>query len=76
VREKRGGKAMFDVDTPVYVRDESIRLLEFGARVARHIAQHRPRLARVPQLLNEAVIGVAAARQRSTKEAPRTGTRR
>jgi hypothetical protein len=65
---------MFGNDTPDDARDESVRLLERGAFVARptspvisRIIQECVQLARVPQLLNEAVVGVAVARQQDQK---------
>jgi hypothetical protein len=59
--------ALFDDDLPDDARDESLRLLlEFGARgfdfnrpCVLRIVRELAALARVPQLLNEAVVGVA-----------------
>ncbi|KAG1674685.1 hypothetical protein FOA52_007209 [Chlamydomonas sp. UWO 241] len=63
--------ALFDDDQPDDVRDESIRLLlEHGASavpynspVMSRIIREVFAMARVPQRLNEAVLGVAIARQ-------------
>ncbi|KAG1665035.1 hypothetical protein FOA52_003210 [Chlamydomonas sp. UWO 241] len=60
-------KEMFDQDQPDDVRDECVcLLLEHGARALRadrlivsRIIRDRLRLARVPQLINEAVVGMA-----------------
>jgi hypothetical protein len=64
-------KELFDDDTPDDDRDECVRLLlEMGAnsfdarrpvfsRIIRELAQ----MARVPQLINDAVVGMAFAKQ-------------
>jgi hypothetical protein len=70
--------AMLGIDQPDDVRDECIRLLFFfffferGAchppsPVVSRIIQEGMQLARVPQLLNEAVLGVAFSRQQDQK---------
>jgi hypothetical protein len=66
---------MFRHDQPDYVRDECLCLMELGARVpgvpglclrsspvVSRIIQERFLLARVPQLINEAVVGLAVMR--------------
>jgi hypothetical protein len=65
---------MFGDDQPDDACDECIRLpLERGARaesdspVVWRIICEYAQLARVPQLLNEAVVGVAIARQQDHK---------
>jgi hypothetical protein len=69
---------LFDDDQPDDTRDECIRLLllelERGARAAlpgspviSRIIREYALMARVPQLLNEAVLGVAIARQQDQK---------
>ncbi|KAG1677157.1 hypothetical protein FOA52_000963 [Chlamydomonas sp. UWO 241] len=63
--------ALFDDNQPDDVRDECIRLLlEFGARgfdfnrpCVMRIVRELAALARVPQLLNKAVVGAALAQQ-------------
>ncbi|KAG1668153.1 hypothetical protein FOA52_005145 [Chlamydomonas sp. UWO 241] len=63
---------LFDDDHPNDARDECIRLLiEFGAdcfslprrAVVARIIRECVALARVPQLVNEAIVGIAVARQ-------------
>jgi hypothetical protein len=65
-------KEMFEDDQPDDVRDECVcMLLEFGARVSNtttnpcvsRIIREVFAMARVPQRINEAVLGIAAARQ-------------
>ncbi|KAG1674959.1 hypothetical protein FOA52_014754 [Chlamydomonas sp. UWO 241] len=69
---------MFGSDRTVVVRDECIRLLlERGADVFQvplacrpvvsRIIQESVQLARVPQLVNEAIVGLAIARQQDQK---------
>jgi hypothetical protein len=62
---------LFDIDQPNNARDECVRLLlehgsagyDPGSPVVRRIISECVALARAPQLLNEAVMGVAIARQ-------------
>jgi hypothetical protein len=71
--EEEQEQTLFDDDQPDAARDESIRLLlEHGATpyvvranspIMLRIIREAFALARVPQLLNEAVLGVAIARQ-------------
>ncbi|KAG1667350.1 hypothetical protein FOA52_001408 [Chlamydomonas sp. UWO 241] len=76
--EGEGRMKLFDDDHPNDARDECIRLLlERGAAifevplicrpVVARIIRERAQLARVPQLLNEAVLGVAIARPHDQK---------
>ena len=73
---------LFDVDQPNDARDECVRLLlELGAGgynpdspVMRRIIRDRFALARAPQLLNEAVIGVAIARRQRCEPMRRRAT--
>ncbi|KAG1677358.1 hypothetical protein FOA52_010737 [Chlamydomonas sp. UWO 241] len=70
--QEEGRAGLFDDDQPDDARDECVRLLlELGAQcgviadtpVVSRIIREVFTMARVPQLLNEAVLGVAIARQ-------------
>jgi hypothetical protein len=81
-QEVEEGEGLFDDDRPDDARDECVRiLLERGAAifevplvcrpVVSRIIQEGMQLARVPQLVNEAIVGLAVARQPDQK--PRDG---
>jgi hypothetical protein len=72
--EDEEGFNLFDDDRPDGVRDECVRMLvERGARALAdipavwRIIQECVQLARVPQLVNEAIVGLAVARQQDQK---------
>ncbi|KAG1654341.1 hypothetical protein FOA52_010652 [Chlamydomonas sp. UWO 241] len=76
----RLSKALFDSDQPDDIRDECIRLLlERGARctacagtpVVSRVVCELAQMAHVPQLINDAVVGMAVARQGQQQSKPR-----